>query len=333
MTTGRSIQNPAAIAHQFFLLALITGAAGFAGAAEICQPSTPGYFHKYLSGKIDGKYAFTMELICREGALRGTYRYASRTMPIYLIGNVGPGATVALEEMAKDNLPITGSFTGTLRGNHVDGVWVAPDGKKRLPFTAEQTSEIHLGTRREIVSGTVGDYALVSITGHGGANAMWETWKTKKGWDSNVSSISRAVRESSDIELTPADERLLDSLTIRIRPDLTTELLALGSVILAIPYSDRGARFNVTSDANADVRRSLEKPWTEARLEDETVYLLGQDGVDFSRHIAGNFQGVVGDVLLVRYAIPNDSFTVEFMDGECCNSSTFTFRRQRSPQK
>ena len=77
----------------------------------------------------------------------------------------------------------------------------------------------------------------------------------------------------------------------------------------------------------------MEKPWNETRLEDETVYLLAQDGVDFSRHIAGSFEGVVGDVVLVRYAIPNDSFTVEFMDGQCCNSSTFTFKRQQSPQK
>ena len=323
------MQTLAAIARKFFLLILIAGATGLAGAAEICQPSTPRYFHKYLSGKIDGKYAFTMELICQDGALRGTYRYAGKTVPIYLIGNVGPGATVALAEIAKDNLPSTGSFAGTLRSNHVDGVWVSANGKKRMPFTAQQTSEIHLGTRREIVTGTVGDYALASITGYGGANAMWETWKTKKGWDSSVSSISLAMRQSSDNVLTPADKRLLDSLTIRVRPDLTTQLLARGRVILAIPYSDRGAQFNVTSEANAEVRNSLEKQWTEARLEDETLYLLAQDGVDFSRHIAGNFEGVVGDVVLVRYAIPNDSFTVEFMDGQCCNSSTFTFKRQQ----
>lgn len=327
------MQKLAAIARQFFLLTLITGAADFACAAEKCQPSTPGYFHKYLAGKIDGKYPFTMELICRDGALRGTYRYASKTVPIYLIGNVGPGGAVALQEIAKDNLPSTGSFAGTLRGNLVDGVWVSANGKKKFPFTAEQTSEIHLGTRRDIVSGTVGNYALVSITGYGGANAMWETWKTKKGWESSVSSISLAVREASDNVLTPADKRLLDSLTIRVRPDLTTELLARGRVILAIRYSDRGAQFDVTSEANDKVRRSLEKPWAEARLEDETVYLLAQDGVDFSRHISGNFEGVVGDVVLVRYAIPNDSFTVEFMDGQCCNSSTFTFKRQRSQQK
>ncbi|WP_332847903.1 hypothetical protein [Massilia sp. S19_KUP03_FR1] len=327
------MQTLIALARFLFVLMFAMSAAGLAGAAEICQPSSPGYFHKYWSGKIDGKYAVKMELTCRDGTLQGNYFYVNKGVRINLTGRVGPAGTMALEENAWGNMPSTGSFAGTLGANHVDGMWTAADGKRSLPFAAGQTSEIHLGTRREIVGASVGDYALASIAGNGGANAMWDTGKTGKGWESSVSSNSGGMRQGSQIKLTRADQRLLDSLIIRVRPDLTTELFASGRVILTIPYSDRGAQFNISSAENASVRQSLEKQWTQARLEDETVYLLAQDGIDFSRHISGNFDGVVGDILLVTYAIVGNSFDVKFMAGQCCSESVFTFKRQQRPQQ
>lgn len=327
------MQTLVAVTRFWFVLMFLVSTADLAGAAEICQPSSPGYFHKYWSGKIDGKYAFKMELTCRDGDLHGRYLYVSKGVPINLKGRVGPAATIALEEHAWGNMPSTGSFAGTLGANQVDGTWTSADGKKSLPFAAVQTAEIHLGSRREIVSASVGDYALASIAGNGGANAMWDTGKTRKGWESSVSSNSGGMRHASQRKLTRADQRLLDSLTIRVRPDLSTALFASGRVILTIPYSDRGAQFNISSPENASVRQTLEKPWTQARLEDETVYLLAQDGVDFGRHISGNFEGVVGDIVLVTYAIVENSFAVKFMAGQCCNDSVFTFKRQQRPQQ
>ena len=327
------MQTLVALARFLFMLLFVMSAADLAVAAEICQPSSPGYFHKYWSGKIDDKYAFKMELICRDGTLHGSYVYVNKGVPINLKGRVGPAGTMVLEENALGNMASTGSFAGTLVANHVAGTWTSADGKRSLPFAAGQISEIHLGSRREIVGASVDDYALASIAGSGGANAMWDTWKTSKGWESSVSSNSGGMRQASQRKLTSADQRLLDSLIIRVRPDLTTELFARGRVILTIPYSDRGAQFNISSAENASVRQSLEKPWTQARLEDETVYLLAQDGVDFSPHISGNFEGVVGDILLVTYAIVENSFDVKFMNGQCCSESVFSFKRQQRPQQ
>lgn len=313
------------------LLSLCGLAASQAGAAGICQPSSPGYFHKFLSGSIDGKYAFTMDLQCRDGVLQGSYRYVGKAVPILLRGVMGPGATLALEEVLPDGRPGTGRFAGTLVGLHVDGTWVTADGKRTLLFAAAQTSEIHIGSRRDIMRGAVGEYGLDRIGGSGGANAMWDTVHTKKGWASSMSSISMARRETEVVALTRAEQRLLDSLTFRVRPDLASELVVNGKVVLAIPFRDGAIQTHIKDADTESARDVVENLSTPSGIVDEDLYLLAQDGVDYAHTLSGNFQGANGDFLLVRYAIASDSFALTFKEGDCCfgGSSTFTFTRGR----
>ena len=310
---------------QALLLACITGTAG---AAAICQPSTPAYFHKYFSGKINDRFAFKMDLSCKDGLLRGTYQYAGKGVPIWLDGQAGPGMAMAMSEVSPDGKASTGAFTGTLDGKHFRGTWVSGDGKKHWPFTAEQTSEIHIGTRREIMQAAVGDYALASVVGNGGANAMWETFKTKKGWDSNASSISRARREYSPIDLTRADLKLLDSLFMRVRPDLATELSANGKVILTILFRASGMQLAIDAPDNAQARNELTADMPPSGIANEELYLLAQEGAGYLHVLAGEFSGDLGDIVIVRYAIASDTFSVQFRPGDCCGSTAFQFKRR-----
>lgn len=315
-------------------LCLLGWCAGSAGAVEVCQPSSPGYFHKYLAGKIDGKYAFTMDVRCTDGVLQGSYQYASRGVPISLQGEMRPGGRLTLTEFARDGSPGAGRFTGTLVATHVDGAWTAADGKRTLPFGADQTSEIHLGTRRTIMQAAVGTYGLDRIVGSGGANAMWETVKTRKGWESNVSSISMARRETDVVALTRADRRLLDSLVFRVRPDLASELVVNGKVILAIPFRDGAMQVAIAHPDTESAREAVTTLSAPTGIVDESLYLLAQDGVDYSQTLSGNFQGAAGDFVIVRYAIAQGAFALELKDGDCCfgDHSVFFFTRGASQQ-
>jgi hypothetical protein len=307
------------------LLSLATGAALAAAA-----PAAPAYFHKYYAGKVD-KYAFRMELKCLNGVLTGNYTYAGKQLPIYLNGKIGASGNFTMEEVGAYGGKSTGSFSGTVAGSRISGTWRSADGKKALPFEADQTSEIVIGSKKDILSAAVGDYGLESIQGNGGANTLWETWKRDGRWESNISSNSGGTREGSMIKLTRADIRVLDSMTIRVRPDLATQFLVNGKVVLDIPYRDSGVQYNMKPPENPgdwDIRGKLGPTTT---VLDETLYLLAQDKVDYSAQLAGNFNASVDGSLVIGYSIVDGSFELAFKDEQCCGGSTFRFIRRGKP--
>lgn len=138
-----------------------------------------------------------------------------------------------------------------------------------------------------------------------------------------------ARRASSDNALNRADIHVLDSLAIRVRPDLATELHANGKVIVTIPFRAGGMQHDIRAPDHAQARRELDALATPAGIADETLYLLAQDGVDDYRVITGEFAGELGDIVIVQYAIVNDRFEVQFRQGDCCGSSRFLFARRQ----
>jgi hypothetical protein len=304
-------------------------AAGPALAAA--TPAVPAYFHKYYSGKIGDKYAFKMELKSFEGVLKGNYQYVGKQLPIYLNGKIGAAGSFTMEEAGAYGGKSTGSFSGTVAGSRITGTWRSADGKRTLPFAADQTSEIVIGSKKDILSAAVGDYGLESIQGNGGANTLWETWKRDGRWESNISSNSGGTREGSMIKLTRADVRALDSMTIRVRPDLATEFLVNGKVILDIPYRDAGMHYKITPPKDPGDWDILGKLRPVTTVLDETLYLLAQDKVDYSTQLAGNFNASVNGSLVVSYSIVDSSFELAFKDEQCCGGSTLRFIRRGKP--
>jgi hypothetical protein len=224
-TERTPVFTPMTLLRSLFCVLVLVMASGQALGADACAPAGPGYFHKYYSGKIADKYAFRMDLKCQDGALTGSYRYTGKDLPIYLQGKADAGS-FSMQESYGYAGKTSGVFTGTLAGTRISGTWKSGDGKKTLQFAAEQTSEIRVGSKKEILGTAVGDYVLESIEGSGGASAMWSTWKNGGRWQSSISSTSAGRREVDEVTLDRTDIRLLDSLTIRVRPDLTTRRAA-----------------------------------------------------------------------------------------------------------
>jgi len=50
----------------------------------------------------------------------------------------------------------TGTFTGKVAGDALVGTWTSTKGDRRLPITAHQTSEIMIGSKREILTQAIG---------------------------------------------------------------------------------------------------------------------------------------------------------------------------------
>jgi hypothetical protein len=320
--------KPITVLRPLFCLLVLAGSAGHAMAAAACAPDSPAYFHKYFAGKIADKYAFKMDLKCVEGALTGYYEYVGKGGPLNLKGTMGSAGSFSLEESRAYREGLTGSFSGVLAGDRISGDWRSGDGKKTLSFAAAQTSEIRIGSKKDILRGAVGDFVLEIIEGSGGANAMWDTWKEGGRWRSNVSGISAGMRQAEETRLTRADIRLLDSLKIKVRPDLAIQLLANGNTMLEIPFLASGMDYKVKPLADPIGKDELKQLSRATTVLDETLYLYAHDDVDLSNALAGKFEATPYGILIVRYDMVGDNVELVFLNEQCCGGTTYRFTRQ-----
>lgn len=311
-------------------------------AGDAPQSTNMVYFHKYYSGKINNKYAFTMDLKNLNGLLSGFYRYRGKYFDLYLLGNIHQDGSFAMKESDPNNPNSKANvFEGVLSKNEIKGTWRSVDGHKLWPFEATQTSEIIIGSKNEILTKAIGTYHLDNIDGGGGANGMWSTLKESGKWTSSTSGIAGGMRETDWIKLNQADIHLLDSMKITVGSNLTIRFYVNGKSIFDIPYHAEGMIYAIhkTDESNQskefytwttledDAGNQLTHFSPSTSVVNENLYLLLQDGVDYSNTIKGNFIADVSDTLLVRYSIVHDTFEVDFFSSSCCGGTTFTFHR------
>jgi hypothetical protein len=311
-----------------FRLALQLAALLLSWTTATTALADPQYFHKTFAGRIGGRYAFTMDLKNVDGRLTGSYRYAGKRNDIYLSGKIDPSGTFTMDEIGSAGQH-TGTFTGKVASDTLDGTWASARGDRRLPVDAHQTSEIIIGPKREILTQAIGTYALDSVSGSGGANGMWDSWRDKGRWKSNVSAIEMARREFSDVSLTHEDLHRLNSMTVTVDTSLATRLSVDGKVLLSIPYRDAGMQYEISQPHNSVVEDDLKTLSPATTVHDEHLYLLARDAIDFVPAMSGNFLPDDGvDVVTVSYAVVDKTFDVYLRDGNCCGGTVFTFRRK-----
>lgn len=287
------------------------------------------YFHKTFSGTIDGRYAFTMDLKNVDGNLTGSYRYAGKRNDIDLSGKIDSSGILTMEENA-DTGRRTGTFNGKLVGDELSGTWASAGSDRRLPFDAHQTSEIIIGSKREILTHAIGTYVLDRISGSGGANNMWDSWRVKGQWKSVTADVVAARPDPSDVKLTHEDVRRLNSMTVTVDASLTTRLSVGDKVLLTIPYRDAGLVYDISQPHDRVVEDELKPLSPDTTVHDERLFLLARDKIDFVPAMSGSFLSDDNfDIATVSYAIVDQNFEVRLWDGGCCAVTAFTFVHKR----
>ncbi|MEK6347671.1 MAG: hypothetical protein V4764_09345 [Burkholderia sp.] len=287
------------------------------------------YFHKTLAGQIGGRYAFTMDLKNVDGTLSGNYHYAGKQNNLYLSGKIDTAGNLTLDETPASGKR-SGTFTGKLSGGTFDGSWTSADGKRQLPVNAHQTAETVIGSKRELLTQAIGTWRLDTVSGSGGANSMWDTWRAKGQWTSNASGIENAQRAFTTIKLTPADRRRLDSMTITVDAALATHLNVDGKTVLSIPYRDAGMQYEIAKPHDGTAADDLKALSPTTIVHDEHLYLLATDHPAWLPALAGSFNAYTDDVALatVDYDVVGKTFQVFLRDNLCCGGTGFTFARQ-----
>ena len=298
-----------------------------ADAADVAPATVaPGhtYFHKYLSGVVGDKLRVTMDLKNLDGLLTGSYSYGSHPLGLDLRGRIDASGSFAMDESI-DRVKKTGSFKGSLSGGHIVGTWQSADGLQTLPFFADQTSEIRIGTKREMLGAAVGKYPLSSIASFAGANSLGDTLKKNGRWTSFESSISGGRREGQEIPLAASDVALLNNLGIVVEPDLSVRLVARGKTVLQIAFRPDGMDYRLDG-RHSEVIADKFKPMSTATIVlDERLYLLVRDGVDYTAPLSGSFMSSASDIIVVSYSLVDKTISMQFKDGQCCGGTTWTF--------
>lgn len=299
---------------------------GAARSASEPAPAAPrhAYFHKTLSGTIGQKLHVTMDLKNADGRLTGSYRYGKRASGLELNGSIDASGSFVMDESI-GLVKKTGRFEGRLTGGHLEGTWRSADGLRTLPFVADQTSEIVIGTKREMLSPAVGHYPLAHISSFAGANSMGDTFKENGHWRSFNSSINGGMREGQDTALSRADVALLDHLDVVIDPDLSVRLVATGKTVLQIPFRPDGLDYRLDRPHSSVISDKFKQISAATIVADERVYLAVRDGVDYSRALSGSFMASAGDIMTLSYSLVDKTVSIEFEEGECCDGSTWTF--------
>ena len=297
------------------LAALQARAAEFDGA----------FFQRSYSGSIGGKYAITMDLRKAGGVLRGAYRYAGKNAALALEGKLAPDGSFTLEEQSGGR--VTGGFKGKLEGEKISGTWSAPKSTKTLAFEASQTAQVDLQDKAAVLRAAIGTYPLQSIGGSEGANGMYDTWREGRAWRSNFSSLSQGRREASEADLTPADQKLLNSMQVSVDANLTTRFSAGGKVLLEIPYTP-GPDVRMNKPHNSVITDNLARYSRKQSVVEDALSLLLRDEVDYSDALKGSYELNPSDVLLVLYKPAEQAFSLEFHDGDCCAAAILRFTRK-----
>ncbi|WP_347555294.1 hypothetical protein [Robbsia sp. KACC 23696] len=286
------------------------------------------YFHKKFAGRIDGRLAFTMDLKEVDGKLSGYYRYTGKQRYLSLQGKIDASGVFTMEEVGPEGQR-TGTFNVTVIRDQMNGVWTSPNGDRRLRVDAHQTSEITIGSKRDILTNAIGTYKLAKVSGSGGINTMWDTVIRNGRWKSDISNIGSGRREESDVPLTPDDRWQLNNMTVTVDRSLTTQLSLAGKVLLTIPYRDSGMQYEITRQHDSVTDADLKNLPSSSIVQNETLYLLASDKADSIPTISGRYlhndEYDNAGIVTVSYSIVDKTFDIYLKANTCCGGTILSF--------
>lgn len=179
--------------------------------------------------------------------------------------------------------------------------------------------------KKEYLNNAKGKYYLTTIVGSNKANSIFETYKEAGRWVSNSTYTTvEGKRSVTSNKLLNKDAMTLNELHLDIDSKLTIKFLNDRNLILEVPFNENGLDYNVSEAADkhfGDYNRST-------IFIDSTLVLYLNDKVDYSKQLAGNFDVVTSDHVLLTYSKKEDTFYLKIFKDECCDTSLLTFKRK-----
>lgn len=329
------MKTKAALASLVLYFGFVLSAIAQEPASQLDVSSPIENSHKVYTGKIAGKYEFSMELSRSAKQLIGNYKYAGRTKSLILKGTVDSLGVFTMNEF-DENGQITGIFSGIIAGENISGEWRTRSGTKKMSFEARESAAENVAaskalTKRQVLQGAIGTYTLVGITGVAGANGMFDIDKTTDSWKCSFSAISNGMRELQQIALSSNEIHLLNSMQIEIDSALAVRFYANGKPLLEVPFKEAGMQYSnsmgqlYTSGLDSTIRNYS----ASTTFIDKRLYLAAIDGVDYSSTITFDDVGFTSKgIVILSYSLDGKYFELTIMNSPYSDSNTLTFYKK-----
>lgn len=290
-------------------------------------------FTKVYEGTISGKYEITMTLTRNDNILSGTYAYKSKGIPIKISGNIDDNGNLSIIEFNEKGSK-TGVFNGQLNGTNIVGYWEKSNGQNKMPFSISESentehaikiNQSKSDNKREILSKTVGEHKLYSVSYLSGANTLGDFWIDNGKWRAKESRNHGGQREEYPIEITEDVLKKLGSMKIVVGQDLSISLLCNGKNYIKSQFNDNGMEIELSKTPNNYV--ALPKNLTmSSTIIENYLYILAKDNIEETFLTSINITEISTDVLVIKYDIDQNVFEVNMFWGECCDNLSYTFR-------
>ncbi len=281
-------------------------------------------FAANYKGTIDNKYAINLEFIKFNAQVGGSYQYDGKNARLELKGNMEDTGEIRIDEYT-DKGEVSGHFEGKMVGEKITGTWYNEKRTKSMPFSLEQTSIASLQTKSDILSDAMGTFALTSLSGNMGANAMFDTYKENGKWKSSSSGIVSGMREGYENELTAADIALLDHLHVTVDEQLNVHVFAGLIELVNCPFKAGEMEYRVKETDRKKMNEKIAALSPESIITDNYLILLADDHMDFTGTLKGEFNSVAADNMILLYYPAERKFELDIFEGSCCDGNILSF--------
>jgi hypothetical protein len=283
-------------------------------------------FHSEYVGTIGDKCPITMVLLLNGIQVYGNYKYKGKNQAIIVKGTLDEAGKLELNEFFHDER--TGSFEGKVTGNSISGRWRSEDRSRTMNFVVFKTADIKPKLKKDALQDAVGTYFLHAVLGNVGANGVFEFNRKKGNWNTSYSEISGSGRGGQSNFLSKRDKSVLNSVRIIIDSTLNIHFYAGDKLLLDLPFSENGMRFDKILDKNNPLFSEWRSYSSSTVYIDDILYLAAIDKVDYSAAIdVGELIG--SGALILEYIPEKEVFELTITrESSCCDSNTLTFSRE-----
>ena len=194
------------------------------------------------------------------------------------------------------------------------------------PEAAQQNQEpMPMSKKKELMTKLIGTHELNSIEAGVGANGMISYSKEKNGWNGTYSSIVDGMREGEAIESSAEEKKMLSSLAIVVKEDLSVAIAEGTKELFVVPFKEDGFDYFLKKSPKEYTSYMSDKLTPQVTFLEGKLYLLAKDGLNSSS--LGNLDIATGtaDGIVLVLDEATSKFQMNLFNGDCCDNATYVF--------
>lgn len=186
--------------------------------------------------------------------------------------------------------------------------------------------EEEVSQKKSTLNKLVGEHKLSSISGLMGVNTLNDYYIENGEWIASGSTNSGGRREGYDIDLSKADLNKLKTMKIVVSEDLSLSLFCNDKEFFRTPFQEDGMSYFLKKSPKNYETSKFKNLNSTSTFIDDYLYLYAKDEVLESDISFVDILQLGADAVVLKYNFKADELELILFYGDCCDSSTYTFK-------